>query len=413
MSTQRTTQQFPPLSGPADQPIENLRVTFWGVQGSCPVFPRPAQVAEYARQVAVQTISRTLADVAARLKEGGRGVEELVGGALSHDAVEAYQRKVGLPELPVYGGETTCVMVESAEGDVIFLDGGSGIRPAAREVVSRWPEDRPRVLHFFGSHEHLDHRSGLPFSQFCFARPKPFTLNIHGPHGVLLALDQRFGVYSREIGRFTHLDDPLDFRMMSATFTGTELRDADKPDWEPTGERYWQVRDVREPLKVGSVTVTPFDVYHGSTRCLAYKLEHGGKRFVFCTDHELRHGAEGEGDAGALKQEQSRAAERRLREHCKDADVVYFDGQYFRKEYDGKIGIGISAALSRLDWGHGCIEDCVQRVMECRVKRAYIGHHDPERDWADQVQIDQQLATLCAGEDYQIQLAKGGDVIDV
>jgi phosphoribosyl 1,2-cyclic phosphodiesterase len=417
----RTTQRFAPLSGPLDKPIEHLRITFWGVQGSCPVFPRNQQVAEYARQVAVHTLSRALADVAGKLKEGGRGVEEMVGGALKAESIEAYQQQIGLPELPVYGGETTCVMVESAEGDVIFIDGGSGMRPAAREVLTRWPEDRPRVIHFFGSHEHLDHRSGLPFSQFCFARPQTFAIHIHGTHGFLTALDERFGIYSREIGRYTHVDDPLDFRMMAASFTGTELRDGEHPDWEPGadgrgGGTYWQVRDAREPIRVGGVTVTPFEAYHGATRCLAYKLEHGGKRFVFCTDHEVRHGPEGDDTPAAAddpRNKQSRSAERRLREHCNDADVAYFDGQYFRNEYDGKVGIGISPALPRVDWGHGCIEDCVDRVIQCRIKRAYIGHHDPERDWADQVRIDRQLATLSGGEAYHIELAKAGDVIDL
>ena len=418
MSTQPSTDA---VSSPTDAalrgPVRNLRVTFWGVQGSCPVFPRPQAVAEYARRVAVYTLAQAREDLARRLRAEGPAAlaEEIRGGDLDPDHIDAFQRRIGLPSLPVYGGETTCIQVETSEGDVIFFDGGSGIRPAAREVVTHWPDGKPRVLHFFASHEHLDHRSGLPFSQFCFARPNPFTIHIYGSHGFLTAMDERFGVYSREIRRFTHLDDPLDYRMMSATFTGTELRDPEHRDWEhdgltPAGQRLWEVRGVREPVRVGaSTTVTAFDVYHGATRCLAYKLEHGGRSFVFCTDHELRHA----GDVNDPRTAASLAAERRLRSHLMNADLAYLDGQYFRNEYDGRVGVGVAPAMPRLDWGHSCIEDCLDRAAECRVKHTRIGHHDPERDWAEQLKIDDELTRLTRGQPHRVHLARADDVIDL
>src|SRR4051794_13439128 len=184
--------------------VRNLRVTFWGVQGSCPVHPRPQAINEFARRVAVHTLAQAREALLAKLNAGTLTAADLLG-QLDDRAIDDFQRQIGLPRLPIYGGETTCIQVDTGDGEVIFLDGGSGIRPAAREVVLNWPEGRPRVLHFFGSHPHLDHRSGLPFSQFCFTRP-PFTIHVYGPHGFLNALDERFGVYSREIRRFTHLD---------------------------------------------------------------------------------------------------------------------------------------------------------------------------------------------------------------
>lgn len=398
-----TTPQEIPKNSP------RLRIKFWGVQGSCPVFPRPRDIAEYARQVAVQTLIRAWQDMAQRNETG----EDLVGRMLREpmdvERIEAYQAKIGLPLLPAYGGETTCLQVETSEGHVIFFDGGSGIRPAAREVVLNWPEGRPRVLHFFSSHEHLDHRSGLPFSQFCFARPDPFTLNIYGTHGVLTALDERFGIYSREIRKFTHLDDPLDYRMMSAIFTGTELRNPSRQDWDDGVPCLWNVRDASEPVHVGRAVVTPFDVYHGSTRCLAYKLEFDGAKFVYCTDHELRH-TDTPDDS---RQIESEIAEKRLRHHLLDADVAYMDGQYFRREYDGKVGIGISPAIPRVDWGHSCIEDCLERADKCRVKLCIIGHHDPERDWPEQIKIDRQLEEISKGQPGKLQLARADQVIEL
>jgi hypothetical protein len=111
--------------------------------------------------------------------------------------------------------------------------------------------------------------------------------------------------------------------------------------------------DAAQPLHINNTTVTAFDVYHGPVRCLAYKIQHGPASFLFCTDHELRHGAQ----PADPRQAESAMRDASLVEHCRGVDVAYFDGQYFRAEYDGNRGIGSTMAVSRVDWGHGCVED--------------------------------------------------------
>jgi hypothetical protein len=345
--------------------VKNLRITFWGVQGSCPVFPPVAAVNEYSRHVAVYTLTKALEELGAGAAGGActvrQRVEELLGGPPTPAAVEALQRKLGLPPLPIYGGETTCVQVDTADDQVLLIDGGSGIRHFAVHITNRWRDRADRTLHFFGSHEHLDHRSGLPFSRFVFVRNNPFKVHVYGTYRFLTALDERFGLFSRTVRDSTHLDDPLDYSMMAASFSGTELRNWEDPKaYDPTvTEPPWEVRDMRQPVEIGRTRVTPFNVYHGRTRVLAYKIERAGAAFVFCTDHELRHGPDAGvgGDDG--RQRDSHAAEERLAAHCLDADVGYFDGQYRLSEYLGRTGIGNSPPVSKVDWGHGCIEDVV------------------------------------------------------
>src|SRR4051812_45125940 len=112
-------------------PVENLRVRFWGVQGSCPVHPPLYVIREYTRQVALHTLEQALKDITARAKRsngGGEGpirvgIEDMLGGPATAENVEAYQRRLGLPDLPVYGGETTCIEVETADGEVLVFDG--------------------------------------------------------------------------------------------------------------------------------------------------------------------------------------------------------------------------------------------------------------------------------------------------
>lgn len=402
--------------GPSQQgrevngPVENLRVRFWGVQGSCPVHPPLNVIREFTRQVALQTLEKALRDLRARGNVGGFGIEELIGGALTTEQVEAYQRCLGLPDLPVYGGETTCIEVETADGEVILFDGGSGIRHFALSILKRWKHREDRTLHFFGSHEHLDHRSGLPFSRFVFVRNNPFTINVYGSYRFLQALDERFGVFCRQIGETTHLDDPLDYTMMAARFHGTEIRNHDDEGGFVKGVMPpWDVRDAREPVHIGRTTITPFNVYHGLTRVLAYRIEREGKVFVFCTDHELRHGP----DPGHERRRESLAAEERLRRYCAGADVGYFDGQYQLAEYLGQKGIGSAPPVPKIDWGHGCVEDVVRRAMQCLIKRTYIGHHDPDREWGEQIAMDRELAEQARGTGCHIELAKPDMVVDL
>ena len=390
-------------------PVKNLRITFWGTRGSCPIFPAPHEVEEFARLVAVQSILLAFQNVAQHTKEhGGKlNLEELVGGPLTLPAIQAYQLKLGLPELPIYGGETTCVEIETADGDVIILDAGSGIRHCALRLMKRW-ENRPdRRIHLFFSHEHLDHRSGLAFSRFCFAQPA-FNIHVYGTGQMLNALDTIFGIFSRDISKTTHFDDPLDYRLMSAKFTGLELRDPSHiAGIHSRHTRPWLVQDIEKPVTIGKTTVTPFAVYHGGCPCLAYKIQHNDSTFVFCTDHERRHGA----DPDDTRQKLSLQAEERLIEQCMNVDAAYFDGQYYLAEYLGKKGIGSSPPTSRLDWGHSCIEDIINRVQRCRIRHTFIGHHDPDREWPEQVQMDRDLEAL--GKTYRVELARGDTAIDL
>jgi hypothetical protein len=96
----------------------------------------------------------------------------------------------------------------------------------------------------------------------------------------LRVLDQHYGVFSHTIGDMTCLDDPVDYAAMPARFTGTEL--CANPSAEG-GPRPWTIRDIAEPIRIGRTTVSAFCVYHVTTCCLAYRVEHDGRRFVFCT----------------------------------------------------------------------------------------------------------------------------------
>jgi hypothetical protein len=391
--------------------VKNLRITLWGVQGSCPVFPAPREVDEYTRRIAVYALSRAIEDMANKSGRDGRcSIEDILGGPPTPALLEAYQKRLGLPNVPVYGGETTCVEIETADGDILIFDGGSGIRHCAMSLIKRWHDKKDRKIHVFGSHEHLDHRSGIPFARFVFVKDNPFHIHLWGSHGFLRALDSRFGIFSKVVTAHAHLDDPLDYRFMSAVFSATEIsRPAGMPVAHHEGMRPWEMHTVEDPIIINNTMITPFDVYHGDNRCIAYKVQHRNSAFVFCTDHELRHGD----DPNDPRQQKSEAAEKRLREKLMNADAVYMDGQYFLDEYKGLKGIGSSPASPRMDWGHSCIEDVVDRAFSCNIKQTHIGHYDPEREWQEKIEIDLKLADMCKGKGRTIELAKGSALIEL
>src|SRR5262249_6483091 len=154
-------------------------------QGSCPIFPTPFGVQEFSRRLAVSTLMRAFEDMAklaSRSPNHQINLEQVLQGPMTQEKIEDYQLKLGLPELPVHGDDTTCIEVETSEGNIIILDAGTGIRRCSLDIMARWADRQDRTIHLFGSHEHLDHRSGLTFSRFCYVEPNPFKIHIYGSY---------------------------------------------------------------------------------------------------------------------------------------------------------------------------------------------------------------------------------------
>lgn len=382
-----------------------MRVTFWGTRGSCPTFPAPWEVQEYANRVTASTIEATLAYL--KTAESPEALQDLL-----QRSPQEILSEVSIAFPPIYGGETTCIEVETSEGNVIILDCGSGIRHCSAEILRQRAETNLKEITLFGSHGHLDHRIGLSFAGVCFANP-PFDIQIYGCSGFLKALDERFALFSHIVTESTYHDDPVDYTLMSASISGTEIR-ALGGDEEPKGDLPWATRDIAEPVQIGSTVVRAFKAYHGLTECLGYRIEHGGKVFVFSTDHErLSPDMEIPPELGEGALEESLKADRELVEVCRDADLAYFDGQYLREEYFGRKSIGASPAVSRVGWGHGCVEDILNRAMELGIGQCLIGHHDPQRSWPAQVSMAEHLQEFAKAKNIRVELAQDGQSVEL
>lgn len=390
-------------------PVHNLRVHFYGTQGSGSIFPSREERLAFQRQTTVELLTLVFDDLARHADANGRiaeTLETIVGGPLTPRTLGHYAERFEVPEPRVYGGWTTCLRVETADGEDLVFDCGSGFRPCARDLQTKWGPRPERHLHLFGSHSHLDHTEGFDQAAVCFD-PRN-QLHIYGNHQFLRALDYNLGIFSRQVAPSAQgVQTPIFFGVMPARFHAYQVGDAAAagPREEPSLNA--TPLPLEAPVRVGATSVTPFEVFHPAP-CLAYRIERAGRVLIFCTDHELRHG-----DEADPAQTLSLEAEARLVRYATGADIMYRDGQYLRAEYDGLKGIGNSGPIPRIGWGHSTVEDIVEMAQACGIGRTLIGHHDPNRDWSERNWLDESLARRSAVTGTPVELARAETVVDL
>ena len=394
--------------GMAAPSIPHLRIHLYGTQGSGSIFPSREERHAIRRREQIDLLERVFMDLSQRTNAEGRiaaSVDDVLGGPVSHDRLAAYADRFDVPEPRVYGGWTTCVRLETADDVDIVFDCGSGFRNCARDLQMKWGSRTERHLHLFGSHSHLDHTEGFDQAAVCFD-PRNH-LHIYGNHQFLRALDFNLGIFSHQVAQSVQgVQTPIFYGVMPAKFEAIAIGEVPaatpgRPALHHTTEA------IGAPIRLGATTITPFEVFHPAP-CLAYRVEHGGRVFVFCTDHELWRG-----DSGHPQRERSLAAEARVVAHATGADLLYRDGQYLRVEYDGTMGIGGSGAVPRAGWGHSCIEDVIEMAVACGVRHTLIGHHDPNRDWSERNWLDESMLRRTDQTGCRVEFARAETVFDL
>ena len=389
-----------------------MRITFYGTQGGGSTFFTRAERRAFQELTDYELLRLVFRDLAGRADPAtGRlncTVEDLLGGPPGdRRTLLAYRDRFHVTDPRSYGGWTTCVHVEAPDGHDLVFDCGSGFRSCAKDLQAKWGARPKREAYIFGSHSHVDHTEGFDQAALCFD-PRN-TLHIYGNRQFLRGLDSNLGIFTHYVSEDVRgVHTPLFYGIMPAKFVAHEIRDPQTPPPPGQDGLAHHVLDIHRPVRVGGTSVTAFEVFHPAP-CLGYRVEHGGRVFVFCTDHELRHGPDGDHP----HQRESLAAERRVVEQCQGADLLYRDGQYLRAEYDGFQGVGTSGAVPRLDWGHSCIEDVVDMARACRVKRTLIGHHDPNREWSERNWLDETLARGSQESEYKVELARAETTVEL
>jgi phosphoribosyl 1,2-cyclic phosphodiesterase len=319
-------------------------ITYWGATGTLTAPLTPAQVTE------------KLVHAIQRLVEQGHLADLRPGPDLSQ-AIHRVAEGLPFPLRSTYGGNTTCVEVQTPDA-LLILDSGSGFRELGVALERRWNAPGyhgARVAHVLITHPHMDHTFATPYFPPFYDPRNDFTLWATRP-----VLDTCQAVLSPD-SPLSRIFFPPTFELLKALRGFREVR-------------------LGEEFTIGSTRISTYALHHPGD-CLAYRLDNAGRAFVFATDHEHQE-----------------TPDRGLAAFAHGADLLYTEGQYRADEYEGLQAIPGDSARPRRGWGHSPVEACVATAVAAEVRALHIGHREPMRTDEDTAALEQDLRQLLREE---------------
>jgi phosphoribosyl 1,2-cyclic phosphodiesterase len=272
-----------------------------------------------------------------------------------------------------YGGNTSCVEVR-ADGEIIVLDAGTGIRPLGLALEKEFGT-KPIKVTLLLTHAHWDHIHGLPF----------FTPAHHRQNQITV-----YGHDSADTGLREILEE-----QMSAPFFPVTLHDL-------PGKIDIHTLEAMQ-FNIGKVRVRSTFVNHPGI-CAGYRLFTSAGSIAFLPDYEPYdafkvHSAQRE--SLNPSQTRKRAEEERagLVEFLEGCDVLILDTQYTDNEYTARVG-----------WGHGSLGSAVALARDAHVRKLVLFHHDPTHDDAkiDMMLREARQLAEKSGQRLQVDAAREG-----
>jgi phosphoribosyl 1,2-cyclic phosphodiesterase/CheY-like chemotaxis protein len=239
------------------------------------------------------------------------------------------------PATAFFGGNTSCIEVR-ADGQLIILDAGSGLRAMGNALAAEY-DGEPIDATLLISHTHWDHIQGFPF--FAPAYNARNRLRVLGYEGAAAGLGATLA------GQMESPYFPIALKEMPGNIVIEELKAME--------------------FNIGPVRVEACFSNHPGV-CVGYRLHTSAGSIVYLPDNESVNERTFEVQGNdALP----RTIEQKLAAFVNEADVLICDSQYTREEYAKHVG-----------WGHGCVDDVVRFAIRGNVKRLYLFHYDPSHD---------------------------------
>jgi phosphoribosyl 1,2-cyclic phosphodiesterase len=258
------------------------------------------------------------------------------------------------PQTVKFGGNTSCVEVR-ADGQIIILDAGSGLRPLGVSLATEF-RGRPLDLTILITHTHWDHIQGFPF--FAPAYEAQNRIRVLGSE------DARQGLQDAFAGQMEAPYFPVTLSQMPGGIVFEEMGG--------------------DSFLIGSIRVSACRTNHPGI-CHGYRIETAAGSICYIPDHEIGRDGENPGMAAVA-------------ELMRDADLVILDSQYTAEEY-----------LKREGWGHSAMEETVRVAREARAKRLQLFHHDPSHDDEFLDHMLKKARQIAAGSGMRVESASEGE----
>ena len=224
------------------------------------------------------------------------------------------------PETQRYGGNTSCVAVET-DDQILIVDAGTGIRPLGRAL-----RGTDKTIYIALTHVHSDHVEGFPFFGPLYEQDRPIYLVDHVLDGTRWSL----------LDRLDGFHFPLEPAALPADVRRVEA-------------------DAVSYLNDRGFSLSRRRVNHPGG-AYGYRFSLDARTVVHIPDNEI---APPEGGVAPFDA---------LAGFCAGADVLVHDAQYRADDVPEKAG-----------WGHSVLPDACRLARAAAVNRLVLFHHDPDR----------------------------------
>ncbi len=283
---------------------------------------------------------------------------------------------ISRPDNVRYGGNSTCLFLQTSGGTQIIMDGGSGVVNLGHELMDReFGQGQGQAIILVG-HTHWDHILGYPFFPPFYREGNRFDFVSAGQTGLSI----------QEIlsGQHHDLHFPVPFDDLSATI------------------RYHDF-SIGEYLTLGDAVIKTFQLNHPGLT-VAYRIEADGASVLIITDTARIHATRlGDGMGGI---DPDPAFARRytdaLTAFAEGVDLLVHDAHFFEHEI-----------RSKEHWGHSTGEDGLLLARTARIRNLALFHHAPEHSDADVDTLLQNTRDLARLDDIRIFASIEGETVPV
>jgi len=236
----------------------------------------------------------------------------------SEKNIDKFLKKIPFHLSHVYGGNTSCVVIEDDKGTEIVLDAGSGLRMYGNKHLKQ----SNKTFNIFLTHFHWDHICGIPFF-------KP----IYNPTNTICFYSTNDKLLQNLSRQQVDAHFPVTFAKLPA-------------------KKKFVILDKHSSYKLNGFNIYNIPLNHPGG-CTGYIIEKDGKKISYITDTEFTPDKLDEGDF--------------YRAVFEDTDLLIMDSQY-----------SVVEIFSKLDWGHSSSNMAVNLSLDWNVKKLALFHFDPE-----------------------------------